>query len=159
METYGYTREEFLSMTFKDLQAKDERPALLIRTPAVGEPLISSPWRHQRKDNSVMYVEITAHALLFRGRKAQLLIANDVTEGSFPPMRATHLMPRCSSRPWVARQTFNAIDLPVLIVVFERQELSGLTKQQKQSRIETGRNCRSQHFRVRKYRALAKAAN
>jgi PAS domain S-box-containing protein len=116
VETYGYTREEFLSMSFKDLQAKDERPALLIRTPAVGEPLISSPWRHQRKDNSVMYVEITAHALLYRGRKAQLLIANDVTERKLLDEKqlSLHASLQQSAMEW--RQTFNAIDLPVLIV-------------------------------------------
>ena len=116
VETYGYTREEFLSMTFKDLQAKDERPALLIRTPAAGEPLISSPWRHQRKDNTVMYVEITAHALFFNGRKAQLLIANDVTERKLLDEKqlSLHASLQQSAMEW--RQTFNAIDLPVLIV-------------------------------------------
>ncbi len=103
-------------MTFKDLQAKDERPALLIRTPAVGEPLISSPWRHQRKDNTVMYVEITAHALFFNGRKAQLLIANDVTERKLLDEKqlSLHASLQQSAMEW--RQTFNAIDLPVLIV-------------------------------------------
>ncbi len=123
VETYGYTREEFRSMTFKDLQAKDERPALLIRTAAVGEPLISSPWRHQRKDNSVMYVEITSHALLFEGRKAQLLIANDVTERKVLDEKqlGLHASLQQSAMEW--RQTFNAIDFPVLIV-----DLSGTVK-------------------------------
>ena len=123
VETYGYTREEFRTMTFKDLQAKDERPALLIRTAAVGEPLISSPWRHQRKDNSLMYVEITSHALLFEGRKAQLLIANDVTERKVLDEKqlGLHASLQQSAMEW--RQTFNAIDFPVLIV-----DLSGTVK-------------------------------
>ena len=116
VETYGYTREEFLSMKFNSLQAKDERPALLIRTAAVGEPLISSPWRHQRKDNSVMYVEITSHALQFKGRKAQLLIANDVTDRKVLDEKqlSLHASLQQSAMEW--RQTFNAIDIPVLIV-------------------------------------------
>jgi PAS domain S-box-containing protein len=116
IETYGYPREEFLSLTFSDLQAKDERPALLIRTAAVGEPLISSPWRHQRKDNSVMYVELTSHALVFEGRKAQLLIANDVTERKLIDEKqlSLHASVQQSAMEW--RQTFNAIDFPVLIV-------------------------------------------
>ena len=116
VETYGYTREEFLSMKFNSLQAKDERPALLIRTAAVGEPLISSPWRHQRKDNSVMYVEITSHALQFKGKKAQLLIANDVTDRKVLDEKqlSLHASLQQSAMEW--RQTFNAIDIPVLIV-------------------------------------------
>ena len=123
VETYGYSREEFRSMTFKDLQAKDERPALLIRTAAVGEPLISSPWRHQRKDNSVLYVEITSHALLFEGRKAQLLIANDVTERKVLDEKqlGLHASLQQSAMEW--RQTFNAMDFPVLIV-----DLNGTVK-------------------------------
>lgn len=123
VETYGYTREEFRSMTFKDLLATDERPALLIRTAAVGEPLISSPWRHQRKDNTVMYVEINSHALLFEGRKAQLLIANDVTDRKVLDEKqlGLHASLQQSAMEW--RQTFNAIDIPVLIV-----DLSGTVK-------------------------------
>ena len=116
VETYGYSREEFLTMNFNDLRAKEERPALLIRTPAVGEPLLSSPWRHQRKDNSVIYVEINAHPLLFKGRKAQLVIANDVTERKHIEEKqlSLHSSLQHSAMEW--RQTFNAIDFPVLIV-------------------------------------------
>ena len=116
VKTYGYSREEFHSMTLNDLRAKEESPALLIRTPAAGEPLISSPWRHQRKDSSVMYVEITAHPLVFKGRKAQLLIANDVTERKLLDEKqlSLHASLQLSAMEW--RQTFNAIDFPVLIV-------------------------------------------
>jgi PAS domain S-box-containing protein len=123
VEAYGYSREEFLSMTFNDLRAKEQSPALLIRAPAAGEPLLSSPWRHQRKDNSVLYVEITSHPLLFKGRKAQLLIANDVTERKLLDEKqlSLHASLQQSAMEW--RQTFNAIDLPVFIV-----DLNGTVK-------------------------------
>lgn len=117
VETYGYSREEFISMTLDDLRTTEESPALLIRTAGgIGEPMISSPWRHQRKDNSVMYVEITSHALVFKGSKAQLLMANDVTERKLLDEKqlSLHASLQQSAMEW--RQTFNAIDFPVLIV-------------------------------------------
>ncbi len=116
VETYGYSREEFSSMTLNDLRSREESPALMIRTAAVGEPLISSPWRHHRKDNSVLYVEITSHALVFNGRKAQLLMADDVTERKVLDEKQLSLHASMQQAAMEWRQTFNAIDMPVLIV-------------------------------------------
>ena len=118
--TYGYSREEFLSMTIDDLRSTEESPALIIRTASgIGEPLISSPWRHQRKDKSVLYVEITSHPLVFKGRKAQLMMANDVTERKLLDEKqlSLHASLQQSAMEW--RQTFNAMDFPVLIVDLE----------------------------------------
>lgn len=118
--TYGYSREEFLSMTVDDLRSTEKSPALIIRTASgIGEPLISSPWRHRRKDKSVLYVEITSHPLVFKGRKAQLMMANDVTERKLLDEKqlSLHASLQQSAMEW--RQTFNAIDFPVLIVDLE----------------------------------------
>ncbi|MCA1575375.1 MAG: PAS domain S-box protein [Acidobacteria bacterium] len=60
IRSYGYDREEFLSMTVEDIRSIEETPALMIKTTTgIDEPLISSPWRHRRKDNSIIYVEIS----------------------------------------------------------------------------------------------------
>ncbi len=76
IRTYGYDREEFLSMTVEDIRS-EETPALMIKTPTdIDEPLISSPWRHRRKDNSIIYVEMTSHPVAFKGSTARLVIAN-----------------------------------------------------------------------------------
>ncbi len=117
IQTYGYSREEFLSMTIEDIRSREAVPALLVKTPAgIGEPLISSPWRHRRKDNSVIYVEITSHPLHFNGSRARLVIANDVSERKLLDEKqlSMHASLQQSAMEW--RQTFNAIDFPVLIV-------------------------------------------
>lgn len=115
--TYGYSREEFLSMTIDNIRSHEESPALLIKT-ALGtdEPVISSPWRHQRKDKSNIYVEMTSHSLVFNGRPARLVIASDVTERKLldEKQQSMHASLQHSAMEW--RQTFNAIDFPVLIV-------------------------------------------
>ncbi len=122
VESYGYTREEFLTMTVDDLRSAEEVPALLIKNlSGIGEPVISSPWRHRRKDNSLMYVEITSHPLVFDDRKAQLVIASDVTERKLLDEKqlSMHSSLQHSAMEW--RQTFNAIDFPVLIIDMEGQ--------------------------------------
>ena len=120
IKTYGYSREDFLSMTIEDIRSKEAMPALLVKTPAGdGEPLISSPWRHRRKDNSVIYVELTSHPLHFNGSRARLVIANDVSERKLLDEKqlSMHASLQQSAMEW--RQTFNAIDFPVLIVDLE----------------------------------------
>ena len=120
VNNYGYTREEFLSMTTNELRSSEEMPALLIKTTAgVDEPVISSPWRHRRKDGSSIYVEMTSHPLDFKGHKAQLVIASDVTERKLldEKQQKMHATLQHSAMEW--RQTFNAIDFPVLIVDLE----------------------------------------
>jgi EAL domain-containing protein (putative c-di-GMP-specific phosphodiesterase class I) len=37
-------------------------------------------WRHRKASGEAIDVEITSHSLTFAGRKARLVIANDVTE-------------------------------------------------------------------------------
>jgi PAS domain S-box-containing protein len=78
---YGYSREEFLSMTIRDIRPPEDVPALMEDVASApvgyGGP---SPWRHLTKDGSVIDVEITSYPLTFGGRPARFVLANDVTE-------------------------------------------------------------------------------
>jgi len=118
--TYGYSQEEFLSMTIADVRPAEDLPALLIKTTAGTEgPVLTSPWRHRKKDGGLIYVEITSHPLLFAGRKARLVIATDVTDRKHrdEEQKRMHASIQQSAIEW--RQTFNAMDFPVLIVDLE----------------------------------------
>jgi PAS domain S-box-containing protein len=78
---YGYSREEFLAMTIKDIRPSTEVPALLEnvrRLRANFDP--PDVWRHRKKDGAVIDVEVTSHTIDFAGRTARLVLANDVTE-------------------------------------------------------------------------------
>jgi PAS domain S-box-containing protein len=79
--TYGYSREEFLGMTIRDIRDPDSWPALLeavnkgpgpFRKPGI--------WKHRWKDGTPRDVEVTTHDLSIDGREARLVLANDVTE-------------------------------------------------------------------------------
>jgi PAS domain S-box-containing protein len=78
---YGYSKEEFLTMTIKDIRPIEDVPALLENISKVSaEPNDSGSWRHRKKDGTIIDVEITSHPLSFAGRRAELVLPNDVTE-------------------------------------------------------------------------------
>jgi PAS domain S-box-containing protein len=78
---YGYSREEFLSMTILDIRPPDNTTALLENIANLGEGLDNAGiWKHLTKDGRTIQVEITSHVLNFGGRHAELVLANDVTD-------------------------------------------------------------------------------
>jgi PAS domain S-box-containing protein len=78
---YGFSREEFLAMTIKDIRPLEDVPALLDNVSKVGSGLDEAgTWRHRKKDGTIIDVEITSYPLSFAGRKAELVLANDITK-------------------------------------------------------------------------------
>jgi len=121
-KTYGYTRDEFLSMTIHDIRPDEDIPTLMIKNDP-NDLVISSPWRHRTKDGKTIYVEISSHPVVFDGKNSKLVIVNDVTERKLldEKQQRLHTSLQQSAMEW--RQTFNAIEFPVLIV-----DLSGNIK-------------------------------
>ncbi len=78
---YGFSREEFLAMTIKDIRPESEVPRILERM-AKPLPKMSKPdlWQHRTKSGERIEVEITAHDLVLDGSRARLVVAYDVTE-------------------------------------------------------------------------------
>ncbi|HLA10575.1 MAG TPA: PAS domain S-box protein [Pyrinomonadaceae bacterium] len=78
---YGYSKEEFLSMTIKDIRPAEDVPALQDAVPKTDSGLspATRTWRHVKKDGTVIEAEITSYTLMFGGRSADLVLANDVT--------------------------------------------------------------------------------
>ena len=76
---YGYSREEFLAMSIRDIRPTEDVPAMLRD---ILEPLSIAPirtWRHVKKDGTVIAVDVTAHGVVYDGRPARLVVAHDVT--------------------------------------------------------------------------------
>jgi PAS domain S-box-containing protein len=79
---YGYSEEEFLNMTLKDIRPVEDIPLLMedIRV-SHDHYQKSQSWRHQLKDGSIIEVEINSHNVIDEeGRKLRLVLANDITE-------------------------------------------------------------------------------
>jgi PAS domain S-box-containing protein len=79
---YGYSRDEFLAMTIKDIRPPEDIPALLLNVQGgdgFGSPRPDT-WKHVTKDGRMIDVEITAGRIEFDGRRAALVLANDVSD-------------------------------------------------------------------------------
>ncbi len=79
VRAYGWTLEEFLGLTLKDIRPPEDVPRLLEIVSGRQEGPRTSEVRHQRKDGTVLQVRITSHRLPFGGRAAVLVMAEDVT--------------------------------------------------------------------------------
>ena len=78
IEHYGYSREEFLKMSAQDVRPADASPAVFSGVDAADHaPLV---WKHQKKDGTVIDVNVNWHRLDFAGRPAYLVMATDITE-------------------------------------------------------------------------------
>lgn len=78
---YGYSRQDFLKMTIRDIRPREDLPALLdsVAEGRLGHKA-SGVWRHRLKDGRTIFAEISSHAFDFEGRSARLVMALDVTE-------------------------------------------------------------------------------
>ena len=64
---YGYSRDEFLSMTIMDIRPSEDIPLLLEDIVAVDEGIdYAGFWRHLTKDGTLIDVEIISHTLSYQ---------------------------------------------------------------------------------------------
>ena len=79
-QAYGYTREEFLSMTIMHIRPAEDIPGLLKLSGVAPRGLDhTGVWRHRKKDGTVFFVEVTSHPIDFRGRPSRIVLGHDIT--------------------------------------------------------------------------------
>jgi two-component system cell cycle sensor histidine kinase/response regulator CckA len=83
VDLYGYSQEEFMALTIKDIRPSEDLAPLLKRVeelkkipPGLG---YSAEWRHVKKSGEIINVEIISHEIAFNGRRARLVMAKDIT--------------------------------------------------------------------------------
>jgi PAS domain S-box-containing protein len=78
---YGYSRKELLKMTVFNLVPQDEHATL---KKLLEEDLQPDKHhvlrRHVKKNAEIIYVEVLAHMISYKGQNAFLVVANDITE-------------------------------------------------------------------------------
>jgi len=81
IQHYGYSKEEFLSMTIKDINPIEDLPVLLNNIGQTrDESYTSGERRHLKKNGETIIVEIISHLLEFNNRKARHVMVNDITK-------------------------------------------------------------------------------
>ncbi len=77
---YGYSEDEFLALTIRDIRPVEDQGRLeqeLARRPDEGA--VRTGVRHRAKDGRLFEVDLVARPLEFAGRRARLVLARDVT--------------------------------------------------------------------------------
>lgn len=78
---YGYSREEFLAMTLKDIRPEEDIEALLKDVELTRKTYNpAGEWRHLKKNGELLNVEIISHTITFKNRKARHVMVTDITE-------------------------------------------------------------------------------
>ncbi|MEI7508576.1 MAG: PAS domain S-box protein [Flavobacterium sp.] len=81
-DTYGYTKEEFLSLTLKDIRPKEDISILeetLRNTFEKGLDEQNRILRHSKKNKEIIYVRTKGKFITFEGKKARLITCMDIT--------------------------------------------------------------------------------
>lgn len=80
---YGYSEEEFLNMTIRDIRPKEDIPKLEKAVEAAKRRIKlykESLFRHKKRDGNIMYVQIKSNLINFKGKKAEIVTAIDLTD-------------------------------------------------------------------------------
>ena len=78
---YGWSRDEFLCLTLRDIRMPHESDAIEAELKECTRlRKRTKPLRHRRKDRSQIWVELSSHELVTGGTPVRLIMANDVTE-------------------------------------------------------------------------------
>lgn len=82
--SYGYSYEEFMSMTLEDIRPPEDIPTLKKTIEWVSNNhntgWLMNKFRHLKKDGEIIIVEINNNSIRFKGRDAKLILAHNVTE-------------------------------------------------------------------------------
>jgi PAS domain S-box-containing protein len=81
LKQYGYSREEFLQLNSRDLRPPEDMEIFLKeandRAPG---PFSTMQWRHQKKDGTIIYVEIFNYQIIYENKPVWLGLSVDITE-------------------------------------------------------------------------------
>ncbi len=78
---YGYTRNEFLRMTVKDIRPPEDIPALMNDLAHMDSGTESiGIWRHVKRDGTILEVEVRGNEIDFDGHRARFIMAQDITD-------------------------------------------------------------------------------
>jgi PAS domain S-box-containing protein len=81
IELYGFSREEFLGMSLREVRPPEEIPRLLeAHRQAGGGTWRAGIWLHRKKDGTPLPVSVSSHLLELDGRPERVAVITDMTE-------------------------------------------------------------------------------
>lgn len=83
---YGYSRDEFMCLTLRDLRPPEDVAKFMELTTELPNSDRTGPWRHVLSDGRVIQVLITSHAVTFENHRARLVMAENLADSSEPDL-------------------------------------------------------------------------
>lgn len=83
VESYGYSREQFLGMTIVDVRPPED-VGLIMKVVRENQESqndrFKGTFRHRKRDGEILMVEVYSRKLKYHGVQAKLVLVNDITE-------------------------------------------------------------------------------
>jgi len=92
VEYYGFTREEFLHMTLRDIRPVEDIPDLDRAISISPDGNISGEWRHKKKDGTIISVAISAAPMKYGSTPARIALIQDITSARLLNNRAVSII-------------------------------------------------------------------
>lgn len=83
IKKYGYTKEEFLKMTIKEIRPEEDYPIFdegVNSFSQYRDNFKKRYLRHKKKNGAIINVEVQSNIIYFKNQKVKLVIANDITK-------------------------------------------------------------------------------
>ncbi len=79
---YGYSKDEFLSMSIADILPWEDGEKIKDRVKNIKPRHYNTgtQWTHRKKNGELIYVDLSGHGISFKGRDAELVMAHDITQ-------------------------------------------------------------------------------
>jgi diguanylate cyclase (GGDEF)-like protein/PAS domain S-box-containing protein len=77
---YGFSREEFMGMTIRDIRPPEEVPVMMEALNGLDERKGPRLFRHRKRNGTLIDVDVTSFEFVSGGRRARMVIAQDITE-------------------------------------------------------------------------------
>jgi len=128
---YGFSNDEFLSMTLKDIRPPEDVQLLLANVNTDKAKIQNSgAWRHRLKNGKIILVDIHSHEIIFDDKKARIVATYDITERVKIEEEIQHLNERISTATEAAQIGIWDWDIVNNILVWDDRmySLYGLSK-------------------------------
>ena len=81
LQHYGYSKDEFLNLTVRDIRPSEDVAQMELTLKGLSGPATTRrPFRHLKKDHSLIYVGIISFPVSYQNKQARLVMSNDITE-------------------------------------------------------------------------------
>jgi PAS domain S-box-containing protein len=146
---YGYAKDEFLSMTIRDIRPVKEVPEIenLVKQNKISGNYYDGNSMHIKKDKSTIYVKIESNLLKFENYEARLVLATDITKQVEYQLEVFNAHKRMEESELNLRTIFEStldgfvlLDNDGKIIAFNSRAAYSIRFNKKQSSFEAGKS-------------------